>query len=178
MFCESILLGASISAWSAFIFRRRSTMHGKLYKGAGIHKDAFIFFYLNGLLWALGMSFFFPITASARLLIFHLIRRAVECAIYTYGEESKMSVIQFIGGMAYYPLIVYMAYQAQSSISSAFFFFSAAQVVAHYLLFKRKVFVFYLHYFSEVFIHYSILQSPYNTIWLLTFSSISVLNRY
>ncbi|KAI5185541.1 hypothetical protein NEHOM01_0900 [Nematocida homosporus] len=177
MLYQLFFLLTSLTGWLAFFFQREKTLHGRNLAKQGIHKDAFIFFYLNGLLWAFFLALRHSITGSARLMIIHLLRRTFESALYSYNCKSKMSRIHWIGGLLYYPLIVARSFNNDHPLPSLFVLASLGQAISHYLLFRKGRFTYYTHYLCESLIHYSIVQDITHVTWITTFSLINAINR-
>jgi len=177
MLYECVLSTFLLSTWACFVFFRRSTLHGGDQVKRGVHKDFFILFYLNGLLWMALCAKFSPTRCTA-LLCVHLLRRFFESGVYCYKIFSKMSALQFICGLIYYPVLVYHSFFVEEPpIYSMFLLSSAAQAVSHYFLFHKREFTYYTHYFTEILIHYSMNREALNCLWIASFTLINIFNR-
>ncbi|KAI5181030.1 hypothetical protein NEOKW01_1271 [Nematocida sp. AWRm80] len=174
-----VFLSASIGVtWLSFFFANKRTLHGRHYIHKGIHKDMFILFYLNGIIFSYLLSYVYKSTLGVKLLSVHLFRRAYESAMYTYGHHSKMTVIQFIFGIVYYPVVIFYVYtEKERPIYSLFIIATIIQILSHYILFRKRIFTYYTHYITEALIHYSITQERLNLAWIVTFTLINILNR-
>ncbi|KAI5171722.1 hypothetical protein NEFER03_1027 [Nematocida sp. LUAm3] len=177
MLFESILTTCALTAWINFFFFRKITFHGRSHLKKGIHKDAFLFFYLNGLISLVVMSRIYKMNICSWMMAIHLIRRIFESSLYAYTPGSNMSIMQCAMGLIYYPLIAWKSFRGEKVYLNMFLVGTAIQIASHYLLFRKRKFTYYSHYVSDAIIQYSILQSAPNTLWISSVALITLLNR-
>lgn len=172
------LSGLLASAWIGFFFFRESTLHGRSLLKKGVHKDFFIFFYLHGLVWMGVLSGLYPNTRCSLLLTVHLLRRLVESMVYTYKIFSRMTGLQVVSGLVYYPVIAWHSF-AVKTVPCYYLFWLASglQVASHFLLFRKRIFTWYSHYLTEALIHYSMNRDLLNAGWIVSFTLINAANR-
>ncbi|KAI5159183.1 hypothetical protein NEAUS03_0096 [Nematocida ausubeli] len=172
------LIGIS---WGAFFLINPLTRHGSAGKPStpigSIDKDCFVIFYLNGMAFFILIYFLKCTSKSTYLLGFHILRRLIESSVYSYSPTSTMNFMQFATGLVYYPMLLMRSTESQTVRVPLFVAGTLLQTVLHYLLFRKKQHVKYLHYVSEMIIHSAITLDYLNLAWIISFTAINILNR-
>ncbi|EIJ87249.1 hypothetical protein NEPAR06_0182 [Nematocida parisii] len=172
------LIGVS---WGVFFLINPLTQNGGVGRSvpsiSTIDKDCFIFFYLNAAIFFILIYFFKYTSKSTHLLGIHILRRLIESSVYSYTYTSRMNILHLAVGIIYYPMILMRSVESKSSQVYLFCAGTLLQTVAHYLMFRKKRRIRYLHYISELIIHCAICVDYLNLAWIVSFSIINILNN-
>ncbi|KHN69469.1 ATP-binding protein [Ordospora colligata] len=156
-----------------YAFANEATKHG--YIAGGISKNYFKYFYLYGVV----LSVILPIENMYRI---HLFRRLIETVVFKYSSRSRMRLIHFIHGMAYYTCMCLHMHGKTIMHTKMFLLLNIAHFAAHYCVFVRKQYI-YSHYAIELMIHMHLwmeirsMQLLFNLAYAVVFVGVSIANR-